>query len=134
MKINITFNKTLKEIQSEFQNYFPHLKIEFYHKIHKKGEGSENDSELDNNLTVAEVNLLIENSVWEFSSETKVSELEDEFKNLTKFSTQVFRKTKSSWIQTIATDDWTLNEQELEAIEMCSDINKEDPIDYHEQE
>jgi len=48
IKMNMIVNKqkSLKQIQEEFQNLFPFLKIEFYSGSHKKGEGSDQKKKL----------------------------------------------------------------------------------------
>ena len=56
------------------------------------------------------------------------------FRNLG-FGVQVMRNSKGVWLQTSATDKWTLAEQQARAQEMAGDTQEESEIgDYHEQE
>ena len=48
----------------------------------------------------------------------KVAELENAFAKSFGFAVQVFRKSGNVWLQTTATDDWTLEEQNLKATEI----------------
>jgi len=134
MKINLNPDKTLQAIQEEFMAFFPYLKIEFFHAEYKVSSGYQDKEKLDLNLSMAEVNLLVETCTLEFDNTTKVSAFEKEFFNLSNIAIQVFRKTNSVWIQTIASDNWSLAEQQKEAEALLRDTDKEEPIDYHEQE
>jgi hypothetical protein len=134
MKIILEPNKTLEAIQEEFISYFPFLNLAFFHSEYKANEGYTNKVKLDLNLSLIEVNLLIENSTLTFEETMKVSEFEKAFFDLTTIAIQVLRKTKNSWIQTIASDHWSLGEQQMEAEALLKEPNKEEPLDYHDQE
>jgi len=128
--------KSLKQIQEEFQNLFPFLKIEFYSGSHKKGEGSDQKKKLDNNLTVGEVSRHTGNeSSITIDGSMKVSEFEKKFKDTLGLSVQVFRRSNNLWLQTTITDGWSLSKQNQNAIEMnVAENSNSEPEDYHEQE
>jgi hypothetical protein len=64
-----------------------------------------------------------------------VSELEQQFQDIFEISAQVFRKNGDYWLQTTATDSWTLGEQNSRARESMGIVATEDePGDYREQE
>jgi len=136
MNMTVTKKKRLRELQEDFQQQFPFLKIEFYSVFHKNGEGSDKKKKLDSGLTVGEVckssdgekSLTINGSM-------KVSEFEKIFKDTFGLSVQVFRKSNNLWLQTTITDGWSLSKQNQSAIEMnvAENLNTE-PEDYHEQE
>ena len=134
MNINLNPDKNLQTICDEFTAYFPLLKIEFYRKSHKVGEGSSSKSQLDKNLSLLEVNILFIQNNFIFSKNSTVKDFEEMFEKLTSISIQVFRKTSSSWIQTIASDHWTLEMQQKEAEELNTKIDKDIPMDYQEQD
>ena len=56
-EINITDNKTIEEIQKEFQDHFPYLKIEFYSSEHEAGEGSDQDEMIDSGKTIGQARV-----------------------------------------------------------------------------
>jgi len=126
----------LKELQEDFQNQFPFLKIEFYSVFHKQGEGSDKKKKLDSQLTVGEVCKLSSNeSNITIDGSMKVSQLEKVFKDTFGLSVQVFRKSNNLWLQTTITDGWSLSKQNQSAIEMSVAENlRAEPEDYHEQE
>lgn len=134
MKIILNPDKKLQAIQKEFSSFFSFLKIEFFHAEYKESVGFSDHEKLDINLSLTEVNLFSDSSALEFDNTTKVAAFEKAFYDLSKIAIQVYRKTNSAWIQTIASDKWTLEEQQIEAEALLTDSDKDEPIDYHEQE
>jgi PAS domain-containing protein len=135
MILKITENTSAKELQEEFEKRFPYLKIELYSVAHKAGEGSSIKNQLPNNITLGEATGSSLKGIIEVNSLTKVSELEQQFQNIFGISAQVFRNNNSTWIQTTATDSWTLGEQNNHAREIAGEVvSKEEPGDYREQE
>ena len=63
-----------------------------------------------------------------------VKEMEADFQDKLKIGVHVFRKSGINWLQTGATDNWTLAEQNTHAKEMLEELPKEEPEDYHEHE
>ncbi len=134
MEIIINKNEKLKDIQQQFQEHYPFLKIEFYKKGHEEGEGSKPKLQLDSNLTIGEVQTTNKEGLLHIRAITKVSELENDLVEQFGLSAQVFRKSGSLWLQTTKTDDWTLAEQNETASEMDKNAAAEEPGDYQEQE
>ncbi|MGE0638413.1 MAG: hypothetical protein AB7G44_03920 [Bacteroidia bacterium] len=134
MEIIINKNEKLKDIQQQFQEHYPFLKIEFYKKSHEEGEGSKPKSQLDSSLTIGEVQTTNKEGLLHIRAITKVSELEHDLMEQFGLSAQVFRKSGNAWLQTTKTDDWTLAEQNETAAEMDKNAAAEEPGDYHEQE
>jgi hypothetical protein len=114
----INKQKQLKQIQEEFHNQFPFLKLEFYSGFHKQGEDSEKRNVLDENLTVGDAGSLTNEQNVIISESMKVSELEKLFKDIFGLSVQVFRKSNNLWLQTTITDSWSLEKQNQNATEM----------------
>jgi hypothetical protein len=134
MILKITEATTVKELQEEFATRFPYLKIELYSTTHKEGEGSSIKNQLPHNITIGEATGTAQKGIIEVNSLMKVSELEQLFQSIFGISAQVFRKSYGTWIQTTATDNWPLGEQNEHARE--NDIvapTKEEPGDYREQ-
>jgi hypothetical protein len=105
----------LKSIKAEFSSKFPHLKIEFFDKRHEEGQASPSYAIYDEHLTLNEIRK--EGRVGEISihGNLKTSSLEKLFEEEYGIHVQVLRKSGRVWLQTTATDDWTLSEQEAEA-------------------
>ncbi|NUO01154.1 MAG: hypothetical protein HUU01_11125 [Saprospiraceae bacterium] len=102
----------LKDIQSAFSTLFPYLKLVFYSGHHAVETGSPKTTELDEEKTIGEVRSVHTDSTdLVISGDMYVSELEQLFDKKYGLNVQVFRKSGKLWMQTTATDNWTLAEQ-----------------------
>lgn len=110
MEILIDRNKKLSALQSDFQKLFPFLKIEFYNQFHEEQEGSLKEVILNHDLSIKEVTDHALPRVIKISGKMTAEELETAFADIYGLSVQVFRKAGGIWIQTIATDNLTLDE------------------------
>lgn len=115
MKISIN-NKTISQVQQEFNQAFPFLRVEFFKEGHNENQGSKIES------LINKPNQIISNSVSQdiidISGEMTVFELESLFKAKFNLNVQVFRKSGNSWLETTFTDGWTLNKQNQEGFEL----------------
>ena len=107
----ITDDKKLIDIQSEFNQKFHFLKIEFYSGHHEPGEGSPQKERFDSSLTIGEVRKVRAEGDLRIDGRTKVSTFEQNFFRKYGLNVQVFRKSGNLWIQTTSTDSWSLSEQ-----------------------
>jgi len=119
----ITENKTIGEIKKEFNTKFPALKLEFYSKPHKEGEGSRFKDTLDENALLSQVRTVHNEGDISIRSNQKVSTLEQNFLKTYGLSVQVFYQSGNVWFQTTATDHWTLAKQVERAAE-TADFSK----------
>jgi hypothetical protein len=119
LEINDDFTP-LKVIKSAFNEKFPHLRIEFFSAGHQEGQGTPQQAIYDENLRLVDIRK--EGMMGEISihGNLKTSSLEKLFQEQGGVAVQVYRKSGNVWLQTTATDDWTLSEQEKEAAEMNS--------------
>lgn len=107
----ISDNKRIVEIQREFQQMFPFLKLEFYTSAHGEGEGSPKKAMLSAQKTVGETRKVHVEGEMRISPEMSVETLERRFFEFFGLNAQVFRRSGNLWLQTTATDHWTLAEQ-----------------------
>ena len=108
----ISDSKKIKDIQAEFSGLFPHLQLRFYKKAHAPKEGSSAKEEWATDLALSEIRSVSSDGELNISEDMTVSELEMAFENLFGLHVQVFREsTGGIWLQTTATDDWTLGAQ-----------------------
>jgi hypothetical protein len=135
MKLTLTGKAPILEIQQEFNREFPYLKLEFFSRSHTKGMPTSINYMIKPGKSLGEFGFGNKESEIEVYGSKTVSELENEFKNRFSLNVQVFRKSGRIWLETTATDDWTLdsqNEQGKELSEYTKD--RDDLPDYHEQE
>jgi hypothetical protein len=107
----ITNEKKLNDIQREFQEKFPYLKLEFYQGNHEPGKPSPVKLQLDAGKTIGQVRHVHKEGDLSIHGLMKVNTLEDHFWNDYGLNVQVFRKSGNIWLQTSITDQWTLAEQ-----------------------
>jgi hypothetical protein len=117
MNIHVQNDRTLQDIQTEFQEKFTHLKLEFYRKSHEEGQGTSDQYKLDASLTVGELRDGDATNEFSIHGNLKTSTFEESWQENFGFAVQVFRKSGNLWLQTTATDDWTLSEQQKAAEE-----------------
>ncbi|MEX2596920.1 MAG: hypothetical protein WEC59_08320 [Salibacteraceae bacterium] len=118
-EIKIVDSKTIGEIQNDFQEHFPFLKLAFYKAKHEEGQGSTEKDKLAANLTIGEARNRDNEGELSIHGNQKVSTLEQAFHEIFGLNAQVFRKSKGLWLQTTSTDNWTLSEQNRTAEELA---------------
>lgn len=114
MKMIIQNARTIHDIQEEFNAMFPYLKLEFFSKLHDPGKPSHLKFKLPPEQTLGESRTVHNEGEIIITPQLTVNELEQQFGDLFGLGVQVFRKTGSSWIETIMTDNETLQEQNEE--------------------
>lgn len=108
----ITDAKKLSDIQKEFNDKFPFLKIEFYKKPHDAHEGSsERQHVVDVERTIGEVRKVHTKGDLSINGNQMVKTLEQRFFEDYGLNVQVFRRSGDVWLQTTSTDEWSLAEQ-----------------------
>ena len=119
MELKIEDAKRLEEIKSEFSNRYPYLKIEFFHHAQIEGKGSPRSDMVEGDPTLGEIRKRHNEGEVTIREEMPVSQLESAFEENYGIHVQVFRKSKDLWLETSATDSWTLKEQNTTGAEMA---------------
>ncbi len=104
-------SRLVSDIQKEFNEKFPFLKIEFYKKPHKVGEGNVEKEHYSSDKILAEIRSKHNTGELSINGHLKVATLEKAFADQYGLRVQVFRKSGEIWLQTTSTDEWTLSEQ-----------------------
>ena len=133
MKIHIHNNTTIADVQRQFGDKFPYLKLEFFSKLHKSGQASHLKFRLPADRSLGEIRKTHVEGELEIHPDMRVSELEQLFGTHYDLGVQVFRKSGNTWLETILTDSWTLREQNTEG-EFLSTRNKPEPRDYYNED
>jgi len=107
----ITDLKTIKEVQQEFNSKYPFLKIEFYKEAHTTKEGSPDSMKWGSEESIESIRKVHNSGDLSIKDDQKISELETNFLEQYGLSAQVFYKSGNLWLQTTATDEWTLKQQ-----------------------
>ena len=124
MKLHIDDTRTISEIQEDFNGTFPYLKIEFFKKAHEAGEASPKSEMLPADATLSKWRTKHNEGDLVITPETKVEEVEASFQNKFGIAAQVFRKSGEVWLETSATDAWTLKEQNEQGAFMEQEVGE----------
>jgi hypothetical protein len=111
MQLKIDKNKTLGDLQQEFNHAFPFLKLEFFRNGNTLYKKYPTLLLLDKSLTVQEARRMDKNGELDIGEEMTVGELENEFRNRFGLTVQIFRKSGKLWLETTMTEHWTLKQQ-----------------------
>ena len=122
MFLEINDQSVIRDIQHKFSDEFPFLKIEFYKKAHKKGEGSPNNDKINHYRKIGEIRTKHKGGVLKLHAEARVSDVEKGFEEKFGLHAQVFRNMRGAWIQTMGSDYLTLEEQN-EIAEKSQSVN-----------
>lgn len=112
MQLSISGERSIREIQNDFSNAYPFLKIEFFKN------GLKRLNQYPAHLKIENQRKLKDSWHWKkdsgqlsLSDAMTVLALESAFIDEFGLSVQVFRKSGNIWLETIMTDHWTLKQQ-----------------------
>ena len=111
MKIEIASSRLISEIQKEFNDQFPFLKIEFFRSTTPRLSKWNAANRISPTLEISKCQLQKKEGELHFLDETKVEELENVFQKEFNLNVQVFRRSGNIWLETTMTDKWTLKQQ-----------------------
>ena len=109
-------DKTVKEIQEEFNMLFPGLQIHFYSRKHLDRAGSPESYRVASDVQLKTFKTMRKGGFIPIYKTMSVSELEQTFESRFGLHIQVFRQSNDLWLQTTSTDNWTLEEQNRKGI------------------
>ena len=134
MKITIRDKGKIQDIQREFNDMFPYLKVEFFSRPHKSEGASARRYMLSPLKTLKECRTVNKEGVINITPEMTVSNLEQRFQHLYGLSVQVFRQSGKVWLETTVTDGWTLDQQNKEGKELSATGVKKVPENHTPEE
>ena len=111
MNLKIKNNKTVDDVQKHFSAHYPYLKIVFFNKKHHAEEGSFNKHRYLHGTLIGDIRLKHVCDEIEITSSQTTAEVEQKFEKLFGLHVQVYRKAGMEWIQTIGTDNLTIDQQ-----------------------
>ncbi len=110
MNLVITKDKTIHDVQQEFNSRFPFLKLEFY-KHDRANPAFRTKKHLLPSTSLSEAGLTGDNGIINLLEEMTVAELEKNFLKKYSLDVHVSRKSGMIWLQTTMTDKWSLVKQ-----------------------
>lgn len=135
MKIHVLADKTIAEIQEEFSEAFPSLKLVFFSKPHKAYKDSSAKHLIsDRTRTLGSLEKKPHNGDLHIEPEMPTWQVERLFEEEFGLHVQVFRKSGNTWLETSVTDDLTLEEQDIKGkASERHHFEFVDPLDYQER-
>ena len=118
--IVINDHRKIFAIQKDFTKLFPYLKIEFFSKPHKVGGASSKKLIKHPSKTIGQCRVIHTKGTLTISPHMTVADLEQNFNDVYGLSVQVFRKSGKVWLETTVTDNWTLEEQNIQGEALSS--------------
>jgi hypothetical protein len=111
MYIHIHQDAVLREIKAEFRAAFPFLKLEFFQRPHSIGAVSPRREMHSDKLKIRELPDSHNEGQIALLDTLSVADLEADFEKRFDLHVQVFRKSGTLWLETSATDHWSLGQQ-----------------------
>jgi len=109
--LSIENTTTTYDLKKVFNDALPFLKIEFFKEPCLKGERFSRDKMITGNNVLDKIRRTNAYGNLKFSKQTRVSDLEKKFFTEFGLCVQVFRKSGNIWLETSATENWTLGQQ-----------------------
>lgn len=110
MQIYISEEAVIKEIQEKFHTLYAYLKLEFYRKPHVKGEYSPEEDKISPDTPIENIRMRNSSGWIDISYYRTAAAIEHDFSYIFGLNAQVLRKAGTLWLETIDTDNWTLEE------------------------
>jgi hypothetical protein len=120
MNLYFVLNRTVNDVQRDFNQAYPFLKIEFYKTI----EPGFSRKLLTPATSIRAAGLKRE-GVLELSDTMTVGQLEKTFKDNFGLNVQVSRRSGILWLETTRSDGWTLKQQNEHGKELSQKDNSE---------
>ncbi|MBK9731173.1 MAG: hypothetical protein IPO83_07775 [Chitinophagaceae bacterium] len=124
MEIIINDGRKIADLQKEFNEVYPFLKIEFFTVAHNKNQLSSLKDMLPKERLLGSFRKNRNAGTMVLEASKTVFEIEEEFEKKFGLNVQVFRKSGSLWIETSLTDKWSLSLQNSEGYEISKGSGK----------
>lgn len=136
MQIPITADRTMGEVQKDFQSEFPFLKLVFFQKGHKAYKSSHAKFMLtDQSATMRDLCGHRHEGLLFVEPEMPTWQVERLFEEEFGLHVQIFRKSGNVWLETSVSDDLSLDQQNAKGkASEWHQIPQPEPMDYREQD
>jgi hypothetical protein len=132
LQLVVDDHRTIAAVKEDFNKAFPYLKIEFFKQPHGPGQGSARKNMYDDSVEIRLIRKKPGSDRAEIRSAMKVHDFEKQLESDFGLHVQVFRKSGNVWLETSATDSWTLDEQNEEGKSLAQQLKteRENPEDH----
>jgi hypothetical protein len=136
MILQIAPDRSIGDVQMDFAEAFPGLKLAFFSKPHAAYKGSFAKFLIQKAQTpLCEIAPNIQAGILHLEPDLPTWQVERLFEEEFALHVQVFRKSGRTWLETSVSDDLTLEQQQAKAV-ASEHVRQEfvDPMDYREQD
>lgn len=131
--LRIDSSQTISGVQKQFNDLYSFLRLEFFRQPPVSGAGNAKNKMITYDMKLRDIQNIVKAGEIKVSNQTLVSELENQFEKEFGLYVQVFRKSGKIWLETTATDNWTLEQQNEEGKSLNEQLNiKPDNPDDHD--
>jgi hypothetical protein len=127
MILQIMKGRTVGELQQDFNQAYPYLKVDIFKVINVSGTPAIRER-LTRNTRLSAAGKLKEGAL-ELDDYMTVGQLEKMFREQFGINVQVSRKSGPVWLETTVTDKWTLRQQNEHGRELSIPVKKALPDD-----
>lgn len=114
MEIYISEDATIATLQHEFREAYPYLKLECYRQPHSEGQACAVADKLPPATPIEEIRMMHNFGWLDIGHHRTAAAVEQDFFRKYGLSVQILRKSGDLWLQTTATDNWTLGQMNEE--------------------
>lgn len=114
VELRIDSTQTIRSVQKQFNDLYSFLRLEFFKQPPISGAGNAKNKMITSDMKLKDIQSNQKPGKIIVSRQTRVSELESQFEKEFGLYVQVFRKSGRVWLETTATDNWTLEQQDEE--------------------
>jgi hypothetical protein len=125
MKIKITNASKIADIQQEFNQFFPFLRLDFFGGGSEFVPESNSKNAIRSEKTIGELGKLTKQGEVILFNEMSVSDLETIFKESLGLTVHVLRKAGYIWLETSHSDAWSLEEQNKQGEKISAHLIKQ---------
>jgi hypothetical protein len=128
--IQMQNNRTIEDVQADFNRAYPYLRIDFFKK--SNGKALELKEKI-NKAALLSIAGTIQDGDLNIHDSMTVGELESTFRKRFGAVVQVSRKSGTIWLETTMTDRWTLKQQNDHGRELSEPVKRspgDDLVDY----
>jgi len=119
MELRIESGTTVEGVQKQFSAFYPFLKLQFFKSLQEENQYINKKGKAHPELPGKKLRPMDNRVCLSVAYHTTVAELLENFMQVGLLA-QVCRKSGSLWVETSLTDDWTLERQNNEGMQISN--------------
>jgi hypothetical protein len=113
MYLGIEKETRIEDLQKEFNNLYPYLKLEFFRHPASQNKILQKAEKINPAEIIQRLARFYQPGSIHIENKKTVAQLVEDFWEMFGLSVLVFRKSGNLWIETSLTDSWTLDKQNM---------------------